>query len=115
MNNESVFEIILLILKIIIIVLWILDIYLKYLPPKYQFLDINNERFWAERVSFLFEILIAFLLIYLFNPRANRSANLDFETKMLLFILGFILLMSANWKTFIKETPPILHKIHISK
>ena len=105
MNNESVFEIILLILKIIIIVLWILDIYLKYLPPKYQFLDINNERFWAERVSFLFEILIAFLLIYLFNPFYNRPVTK--MTKLTLFLFGIMIIVRFNWLHFFHDSPLI--------
>ena len=94
MNYEYDFEIILLILKIIIIVLWILDIYLKYAPPKYQFFDKQKDEFWSERVSFLFEILIAFLLIYLFNPFNPRP--LTKMTKLTLFTFGILTILRAN-------------------
>ena len=103
MNYEYDFEIILLILKITIIVLWILDIYLKYTPAEYQFLDIKKERFWAERVSFLFEILIALLLIYLFDPFNPRP--LTKMTKLTLFTLGIMTILRANWTKFINDSP----------
>ena len=93
MNAEYIFEAILLILKITIIVLWIIDVYLKYAPDEYQFLDIQKEEFWAARVSFLFEMLIAFLLIYLFNPRNDKIYLIDMETKILLYVYGFILII----------------------
>ena len=105
MNDEFIFEIVLLILKIVIIVLWIIDIYLKYMPPKYRFLDITKERFWAERVSFVFEILIAFLLIYLFDPLNPRP--LTKMTKLTLFIFGIMTILRANWSKFIGEFPLI--------
>ena len=103
MTDEYVYEIILLILKILIIVFWILDIYLKYTPPKYRFLDIHKEEFWAERVSFLFEILIAFLLIYLFNPFSHRTINK--MTKLTLFLFGIMTILRANWSKFIGGSP----------
>jgi len=105
MNYEYDFEIILLILKIAIIVLWILDIYLKYTPPEYRFLDITKERFWAERVSFLFDILIACLLIYLFDP--FNPHPLTKMTKLTLFLVGIMTILRANWSKFIGDSPLI--------
>ena len=102
MDDEDVFEIILLILKIAIIVLWILDIYLKYTPPQDRFLDILKEEFWAERVSSLFEILIAFLLIYLFNPL--RHHPIKKMTKITLFLFGIMTILRTNWSKFIGES-----------
>jgi hypothetical protein len=105
MNYEYDYEIILLILKIAIIVLWITDIYLKYTPPEDRFLDIKKEEFWTERVSFLFEILIALLLIYLFDPFNPRP--LTKMTKLTLFTVGILTILRANWKKFIGESPLI--------
>ena len=102
MNHEYIFEMILLILKIVIILLWILDIYLKYTPEEYRFLDIQKEEFWAARVSFLFEMLIAFLLIYLFNPFYTRTVNN--RTKLTLFIFGIMTILRANWSKYIGES-----------
>ena len=39
--------------------------------------------YWKERVEFVFIFLMSLMLIYLFNPRSNRDAKLDFETKIL--------------------------------
>lgn len=102
MKVEHIFDIILLILKIVIVVLWILDIYLKYAPYEYQFLDIHKEEFWAARVSFLFEMLIAFLLIYVFNP--FYAQKISKRTKLTLFIFGIMTILRANWTTFIGES-----------
>lgn len=107
MNYEYDFEIILLILKIVIIVLWILDIYLKYTPPKYRFLDKQKEELWSKRISFLFEMLIAFLLIYLFNPFYPRPITK--MTKLTLFTFGILTILRANWSKFFNES--ILHKL----
>lgn len=105
MNYEYDYEIILLILKIVIIVLWILDIYLQYIPPKDRVLDILQEEFWSKRISFLFEMLIAFLLIYLFNPFYPRPITKT--TKLTLFTFGILTILRANWLKFISDSPLI--------
>jgi hypothetical protein len=102
MNVEHVFDIILIILKIIIVSLWIIDIYLKYAPVEYRFLDINDEQFWQKRISVLFEILIAFLLIYLFNPLQHPAISKP--TKFTLFMFGFLIIARINWTTFVDES-----------
>ena len=61
--------------------------------------------FWKERLEFIFIILMAVLLIYLFNPRNDRSISIDYETKILLYLFGFILLITADWKDFFHESP----------
>ncbi len=61
--------------------------------------------FWKERVEFVFITLMSLMLIYLFNPRSNRNLELDFETKLLLYLFGFILLITAKWEIFFKESP----------
>ena len=114
MNKFSIYIMLIIFIKFLYLCLSIAHIYFRAKNQGDNETDKKIQHL-KDRMEFIFVALMSFLLIYLFNPRANRSANLDFETKMLLFILGFILLMSANWKTFIKETPPILHKIHISK
>lgn len=61
--------------------------------------------FWKERLEFIFIALMALLLIYLFNPRTDRSVIIDYETKLLLYLFGFILLITAKWDDFIHENP----------
>lgn len=43
-----------------------------------------------ERVESLFILLMALLIMYLFNPFVIRSVVLDYETKLLIFLFGFI-------------------------
>ena len=61
--------------------------------------------YWKERVEFVFITFMSIMLIYLFNPRENRETLLDFETKLLLYLFGFILLITAKWGKFFKENP----------
>jgi hypothetical protein len=60
--------------------------------------------FWKERVEFVFIVLMSFLLIYLFSPRTNRLDMITHETKLLLFLFGFILVITAKWSTFFEES-----------
>ena len=48
---------------------------------------------------------MAGLLIYLFNPRNDRSILITHETKILLYLFGFILLITADWNVFFHESP----------
>jgi hypothetical protein len=47
---------------------------------------------------------MAGLIIYLFNPRHSREKLIDYETKVLLYLFGFILLLTANWSAFVEES-----------
>ena len=59
--------------------------------------------YWKERIEFIFIILMSLLLIYLFNPHHNRSIMIDNEMKILLFLFGFILVITAKWSAFFEE------------
>ena len=100
--DEFTFDSILIIIKGTIILLWIIDIYLRYAPFEYQFMDIQTEKFWAAKVSFVFVILIGFLLIYLFNP--FYSHQLTKVTKITLFTFGIMTIVRADWTTFMSNS-----------
>ena len=59
---------------------------------------------WKERFEFIFMNLMAVLLIYVFYTKANRSESISKETKLLLFLFGFVLLITANWSEFIENS-----------
>jgi len=59
--------------------------------------------YWKERFEFVFILLMAILLIYLFNPRKDRTIMIDGETKILLYLFGFVLLITAKWSEFFHE------------
>jgi hypothetical protein len=46
---------------------------------------------------------MAILLIYLFNPYYNHDNLMTPETKLLLYLFGFILIIVAEWGLFIRE------------
>lgn len=59
--------------------------------------------YWKERFEFVFIFLMAILLIYLFNPRKERTVMINGETKILLYLFGFVLLITAKWDNFFHE------------
>jgi hypothetical protein len=61
--------------------------------------------FWKTRLEFIFVFLMALLCIYLFNPFINETVLIDNNTQVLLFVYGFIILITADWKTFFHESP----------
>lgn len=64
----------------------------------------------------IFSLLMAILLIILFNPRNNkqRMNNLiiNNKTQFLLFIYGFILLFTIDWSSFIPNSNNINNYIN---
>jgi len=91
---------IIIILKVIFIILLITQFYFKYKQPNNTKL-LNNLDFWRNRIEFIFIFLMSLLLIYLFNPRINRIYMIDTETRLLLYLFGFILIISADWENFL--------------
>lgn len=75
--------------------------------PKYQknAANITHLNFWKEHFEFIFIALMAILLIYKFTPAKKDPVVIDFETKVLLTAFGWILLLTANWGLFFKESP----------
>ena len=90
-------------LKIVFIILAVAHLYLKFKNKTHSDLD-KEILFWRERIEFMFTASMAVLLIYLFNPRKNRMFMINDETKVLLFLFGFVLIITANWKLFLKES-----------
>ena len=65
--------------------------------------------YWKARLEFIFTISMSILLIYLFNPRYNHEKMITPETKILLYLFGFILMIIAEWGQFIKENKFIIY------
>jgi len=89
-------------IKVGFIILAVSHLYLKIKHKDHTETD-KKILFWKERLEFIFIALMAVLLIYLFNPRTERSVLIDYETKLLLYLFGFILLITAKWDVFIHE------------
>jgi uncharacterized membrane protein YiaA len=61
-----------------------------------------------DQIEFIVTILMAIVLIVLFNPRYNKKIEIFGEVKYLLFLFGIILILTSNWSIFIQNSY-ILH------
>jgi peptidoglycan/LPS O-acetylase OafA/YrhL len=104
MKYFDIFIILIFIVKICFIISAIYLLYLKFKKPNDK-KSIDSIKFWKERIEFLFVTLMSILLIFLFNPRLNNINMIDGETKLLLYLFGFVLLLTENWSNFIQESP----------
>jgi hypothetical protein len=60
--------------------------------------------YWKERTEFIFIVSMAILLIYYFHP-IIKSEPMSGETKLLFFLFGWVLIVTAKWKIFVTEAP----------
>ena len=90
-------------IKVGFVLMALTHIYLKAKGEEKSDLD-KKVLYWKERFEFIFIATMAVLLIYLFNPRTNRSKLIDYETSLLLYLFGFILIITAKWELFFKES-----------
>ena len=104
MNKYDMYVTFILLIKIGFVLMAVAHIYLKAKGKEKSDLD-KKILFWKERFEFIFIALMSFLLVYVFNPRYDNINLLDKETKILLYLFGFILLITAKWDLFIKESP----------
>ncbi len=103
MSYFSKYVILIILIKVIFIILAISHLFLSFKGKSDSKTD-KKVLYWKERVEFVFITLMSLMLIFLFSPRANRDAHLDYETKLLLYLFGFILLITAKWGIFFKES-----------
>lgn len=86
-------------LKIVFIILAISH---KYFVYKNNVALSDKTYYWKERCEFVFVSSMAILIIYLFYPK-RRITSIDYDTKLLLFMFGIVLLITADWATFIGQ------------
>jgi hypothetical protein len=103
MNKYDMYITFIFLIKIGFIIMAILHIYLQSRGEKKSDLD-KKILYWKDRFEFIFIALMSILLIYLFNPRTDKSILIDKETKILLYLFGFILLLTAKWDLFLQES-----------
>jgi hypothetical protein len=90
--------------KIIFIILATTHAYLKVTRQTTSDLDMEVV-FWKERVEFIFVFLMACLLIYLFFPSTSKTVEISGATRELLYLFGIVILVTAKWGEFFKESP----------
>ena len=108
-------------IKIIFIILAIVNLYLKKQIPveekeknksdkiKKQIETQQKIEYYKTRIELLFKFLMSLLLIYIFNPRQNRIHLINYEAKLLFFLFGIILIVTAQWKEIINESPLLVY------
>jgi len=89
--------------KIIFILLASYGLYLKK-TGKINSTQYKNIEFYKERIDFVFVFLMSILLIIIFNPRMPRFDLLNKEAKLLIFLFGIVLIITAKWKVFIEQS-----------
>jgi hypothetical protein len=89
-------------IKIGFIIMSLTHLYLKIKGKTDSELD-KKIIYWKEKLEFVFIFLMSALLMYLFNPRKSHIDIIDSESKLLLFLFGFILIFTADWSNFLKE------------
>ena len=103
MNYFDIYIMLIFLVKIAFIILAVYRLYIKAKNPKDK--NLKTVEFWKERFEFIFITMMSVLLIYLFYPRVNRINMINGETKLLLYLFGFVLLLTENWSDFITESP----------
>lgn len=58
--------------------------------------------YWKERTEFIFIASMSILLIYHFRP--GHSKPISSESSLLFFLFGCVLIITAKWDLFFKET-----------
>lgn len=103
MNKYDMYVTFIFLIKIGFVIMALTHVYLKAKGKEQSDLD-KKIVYWKERFEFIFIALMAILLIYIFNPRTDRTILVDKETKILLYLFGFVLLITAKWDVFFKES-----------
>jgi|LauGreDrversion2_2_1035103.scaffolds.fasta_scaffold00276_5 hypothetical protein len=106
MKLYHIFLSVIVITKTIFVILALVQRYLKFTNQEYSSLATQVD-FWKSRVEFVFTFLMSLLLIYLFNPKTDRKEMINKETGLILFLFGVVLIITADWSDFFKETASI--------
>ena len=92
--------------KIFFLIFAIYDRYLHKRDPN----NPNTEKIETMKdvTEFIFKILMAIILIYLFNPRYKKEIKFTYELKLLLYVFGFLTIFTSDWSKFIEDIKKIL-------
>jgi hypothetical protein len=102
MNKYDVYIYLIFAIKIGFVLMAVSHIILKAKGDANSYLD-NKIVYWKEIFEFTFIFLMAILLIYLFNPKNGKNVIIEGDTKILLYLFGFVLLLTGQWGKFIHE------------
>lgn len=102
-SRSDLFVLFIILVKFVFIIASIGHVILSHTNTKLDKYD-DKLVYWKERTEFVFIITMAILLIYHFHP-SYQSKPISSETKLLFFLFGWILIITAKWGIFFKESP----------
>ena len=104
-NYHEFFVFFIIIIKILFVFTAVSHLILSNLIKYKKYSDVKifdkTLLYWKPRFELLFFISTSILLIYYFNPRENRIHRIDYETSFILFLFGWITIITANWGLFL--------------
>lgn len=101
MGAYEAYKIFIICIKIGFILMALVHLYLMVKGKKNSPLD-HKIMYWKERFEFIFMVLMAMLLIYLFSPSNQKNSVLmDKETLFLLRLFGVVIILTSDWKMFL--------------
>jgi hypothetical protein len=103
MDTYDKFITFLLFLKIVFIILAVTHFYFKIEGHQNTKKD-QQVVYWKERIEFIFIMGMSILIVYLFSPRRGKEITVTGETKVLLFLFGAVMLVTAKWENFFKTS-----------
>ena len=66
--------------------------------------NLIKTNLYKRQAEFIFTNMMAALFIYIFNPRYQNEKYIGKETKLLMYIFGFIIIITSDWNEFINES-----------
>ena len=92
-------------IKIIFLIATISQAYLTKVNPNSTYKKYNKQTLYLkEQTEFVFIACISLLLIFIFNPWYNNEKYLNGEIRLLFYLFGWILIFTADWGVFLKES-----------
>jgi hypothetical protein len=66
--------------------------------------SLERTKIYKDQTEFVFTNMMALLFIYIFNPRNQNEKYITNETKLLMYLFGFIIIITSDWNQFISES-----------
>jgi hypothetical protein len=102
-SGMDLFVLFIIVIKFVFIIAAIGHVILTHTDTKFEKYD-STLVYWKERTEFVFILTMAILLIYHFHPKYHTKP-ISSETKLLFFLFGWVLIITAKWGIFVKESP----------
>ena len=112
-SKMDAFIIFIIIIKVVFVISALAHVYLTHFGTSENSKLDKKFTYWKERTEFVFIASMALILIIVFNPHQTQTPEIDTEMKLLLFLFGWVLIITAKWGIFFKESP-LLKKIQSS-